>query len=202
MKTQYDEITLSSYIDGELDTETMHAVDRYIQENEDAKHYILQTVKVNAGLRAAMNATLHEEIPQRLLDTVKNTPKIETGRFSPLLRIAAAVVLVFIGLGAGTFMRSNKDLPFSTAMMPLPARYSHVIEEALENNVSGKSHQWQEPRSTLRVDVTPVKTYRDKQGTFYREYRLEITSPNERSQLNGVAYRDDSGRWQTKVLYF
>ncbi len=202
MKTQFDEITLSSYIDGELDTETMHAVDMYIQENEEAKCYILQTVKVNADLRASMNATLHEEIPGQLLDAVKNVPKKETGRFAPLLRIAAAIVLVFIGLGAGTFMRSNKDLSFSTAMMPLPARYSHVIEEALENNVSGTSHQWQEPQSTLRVDVTPVKTYRDKQGVFYREYRLEITSANERSQLNGVAYRDDSGKWQTKVLYF
>ena len=99
-------------------------------------------------------------------------------------------------------MSPNKDLPFSAAMAPFPAQYSHVIEEALENNVSGTSRQWQEPRSTLIVDVTPVRTYRDKDGTYYREYRLEVNSANERSQLNGLAYRDVNGRWQTKVLYF
>ena len=202
MKPQYDEITLSAYIDGELDPETMHAVEMFINENENARRYILEAVRVNAGLRASMNMTLHEEIPQSLLNGITERATKKTGRAAPLLRIAAAIILVVIGLGAGTLLRSNKNLPYSAAIMPFPAQYNQVIEEALENNVSGSSRQWQEPRSTLIVDVTPVRTYRDKQGTYYREFRLEVTSSNEHSQLNGLAYRDVNGKWQTKVLYF
>ena len=202
MKSQYDEITLSAYIDGELDSETMHAVEIFIQENEDARRYIFEAVNVNAHLRASMNAALHAEIPQRLMNAVNKRPAKRSDRFTPLLRIAAAIVLVLVGLGAGTLMNPDKDLPFSAAIAPFSTRYSHVIEEALENNVSGTSRQWQEPRSTHMVAVTPVRTYRDKQGIYYREYRLEVSTANERSQLNGLAYRDVNGKWQTKVLYF
>jgi len=202
MNSQYDEITLSAYIDGELDSETMHAVEMFIQENDDARRYIFEAVKVNAHLRASMNASLHAEIPQRLMNAVNKTPAKKSGRFAPLLRIAAAIVLVLVGVGGGTLINSQKDLPFSAVLAPFSTRYSQVIEEALENNVSGTSRQWQEPRSAHSVAVTPVKTYRDKQGIYYREYRLEVTSANESRQLNGLAYRDVDGKWQTKILYF
>ena len=48
MKKTFDEITLSAYMDGELDAEGMHTVERVIDSDESAKRYVLDTVKSGA----------------------------------------------------------------------------------------------------------------------------------------------------------
>jgi hypothetical protein len=47
-----------------------------------------------------------------------------------------------------------------------------------------------------------LKTYRDKAGVYYREYRLEVNRNNQTLQVNGLAYRAGKGAWKTKALYF
>jgi surface antigen len=49
--------------------------------------------------------------------------------------------------------------------------------------------------------VTPVKTYRDKNGQYFREFRMEVSTATERRQINGLAYRQN-GEWKTKAVYF
>ena len=77
-----------------------------------------------------------------------------------------------------------------------------VIDAALEFNLSGKSRDWKAPGGSITVKVTPVKTYKDKAGVYYREYRLEVATDTHHSQINGLAYRTDNGKWSTKVMYF
>lgn len=205
MKTTYDETILSAYIDGELDAVTMDEVDSILEKDPEASGYMLDTVRTTARLRAGMNAVLQEEVPRRLLDTL-SPQQIARSRRKPvirnLLRVAAVLILGFLGFGLGILMERNLGDNYPAVIAPLPARYSDVVDAALEFNLSGKSREWRAPRGSIALKVTPVRTYRDKAGVYYREYRLEVATGSRQSQINGLAYRTAEGKWTTKVLYF
>ena len=80
--------------------------------------------------------------------------------------------------------------------------YRQVVDAALENVLSGTPHEWRNGLRPVTVRVTPLKTYRDKAGVYYREYRLEVNRNNQTLQVNGLAYRAGKGAWKTKALYF
>ena len=205
MKKTFDETILSAYFDGELDAATMDEVDSYLENDSQAAEYILDTVRTTARLKADMNAVLQEDIPQRLLDTLSPRQAARSRRkplMRNLIRLAAFVVLGIIGFGIGTLMERGTGEHYPAVIAPLPARYSEVVDAALEFNLSGKSREWKTPRGAIAVKVTPVKTYRDKDGVYYREYRLEVATGKQRSQINGLAYRTAKGNWTTKVMYF
>jgi len=205
MKKTFDETILSAYIDGELDTATMGEVDSFLEKDREAARYLVQTVRTNALLRANTNAVLQEEIPQRLQETL-SPQQVARSRRKPvmrnLLRVAAVVILGFLGFGIGMLMERNAGENYPAVIAPLPARYSDVVDAALEFNLSGKSREWRAPKGSITLKVTPVKTYRDKAGVYFREYRLEVATGTQRSQINGLAYRSANGNWTTKVMYF
>ena len=205
MNAQFDELTLSAYIDGELDAATMLEVDAFLETDANARQYVLNVIRTTARLRGAMNATLHEAVPDHLVDAVRSHAAEKKRRRymrHPVLRTAAAVVLVVLGFGAGALLdrRSNGLLP--TLPGPLPAVYSQVVDQALEFNRSGIAKEWQAPQDALAVTVTPVKTYRDKNGRYFREYRLEIATAQERRQIKGLAYRTGDGKWKTSAIFY
>ena len=205
MNKTYDEAMLSAYIDGELDVATTHEVDLLIEKDEAIARYMLDTVRTTALLRANMNVVMHEEIPQRFLDTLSPQQMAKSRRkpvIRNLIRVAAILTLGFLGIGIGILMEHIPGQHFPVEIAPLPARYSDVVDAALEFNLSGKPREWQAPRAGVAVTVTPVKTYRDQGGVYYREYRLEVATGAERSRINGLAYRTVNGKWKTKVLYF
>ena len=110
MQSKFDERTLSAYIDGELDADTIWEVDSILEQDENARRYILNAVKTTALLRASANAALEEEVPDRLLDLISPPRLQKTHRrwnAHPLFRMAAAILLVFIGLGAGLWIEKN-----------------------------------------------------------------------------------------------
>ncbi len=205
MNQWFDERTLSAYIDCELDAVTMRQVEVFLERDEDARRYVLGAIKSTALLRATMNQTLHEEVPDRLV-TALNPWQRNNARQKPalhhLLRIAAALVLVLIGFGAGTLLNGSGRNRFPDLAAPLPNDLNQVVDETLEYNLSGTSRQWRAPRASLTITVTPIRTYRDKKGLYYREYRLEVTSRADRRRVNGLAYRSLDGKWKTKALFF
>lgn len=203
MKSQFDETSLSSFIDGELDIQTMREVEALLASEDDARQYVLDSVRTSAFLRAEANRTLHEEVPDRLVHTLDPRPMGNLFRdrgFYPLLRIAAVVLFVVLGFGGGTLFKSG-TAPLLPLWAPFPAEYSQVINETLEKNLSGTSREWHEPRASSSVRVTPLKTYRDKSGRYYRQYRLEIRSGGERREINALAYRITGGEWKTETLF-
>jgi len=205
MKKTYDETILSAYIDGELDAATMHDVDLFIQKDEEAVRYMMETVRATALLRANVNAVLHEKIPQRLLDSLR-PQQIARSRRKPLIRnlirVVAVLILGFLGFGLGSLMERKTGAHLPAVITPLPARYGDVVDAALEYNLSGTPRKWLAPSAAVAITVTPVKTYRDKSGVYYREYKLEVAAGTEHSRINGLAYRAANGKWKTKVLYF
>lgn len=204
MTRQFDEITLSAYVDGELDPATMREVEAFVETDAEARKYVVNAVKTTARLRSFTNEAMQEAVPERLINVIRPRQKNEKGRrpaFHTLFRMAAAVVLVLLGFGAGSLMLPDGDGKISALVTPFPASYSRVVDEALEHNLSGSPRQWQAPGDPLAITVTPVRTYRDKDGQYFREYRLEVATGTERRQINGLAYRQD-GKWKTKAVFY
>jgi len=205
MNQQFDELTLSAYIDGELDAETMREVDSFLEQDHNARQYVLNAIRATARLRSLMNADLNAEVPERLVAAVRPQPAEKRHRKAlthPVFRMAAAILLVLLGFGAGAFLQRGGNGDFSMLTTALPARYSQVVDQALEYNLSGTPREWQAPQSALTVKVTPVKTYRDRSGLYYREYRLEVRAARESRQIKGLAYRTAGGKWKTKAVFY
>ena len=205
MNQQFDELTLSAYIDGELDPDTMREVDSFLEQDKNAQKYVLNAVRAAARLRRFMNGDLNENIPEHLISAIRPQPEKKQRRKAliyPLFRMAAAILLVLLGFGAGSFLQRDGNGDFSMLTAALPARYSQVVDQALEYNLSGTPREWQAPRSAVIVSVTPVKTYRDRSGLYYREYRLEVRAERERRQIKGLAYRTAGGKWKTKAVFY
>ena len=203
MKKTNDETMLSAYLDGELDPAAMSEADLRLEKDEAARRYVLATVRTTAFLRANLKSVLQEENPKRLLDTLGAEKFAKTHRksgFPHLLRVAAVLVLGLLGFGSGILLERSTVVQFPAFINPLPEPYSEVVGKALEYNLSGTPQKWRAPGGTVDVTVTPVRTYRDKNGVYYREYKMEIASTTERSQLNGLAYRRLKGDWETKAL--
>jgi len=204
MKRNLDDTTLSAFIDGELDSVTAVEVSRLIDGDSRAKKYILNCVLNTALLKSGLNAVLHEEVPQRLVDTIRGDLPADSQRrkiVTNFYRAAAAIVFVLLGYGIAFFDgRGGSNGPLEIA--PLLNRYGHVLDAALENNLSGTPGKWQEPGASMTVTVTPVRTYRNAGNQYFREYRLRISNGAGRQDVSGLAYRTDGGRWKTKMLIF
>jgi len=205
MNQQFDELTLSAYIDGELDPDTMREVDSFLEQDKTARKYVLNAIRATARLRSFMNEDLNENIPERLIAAIRPQPEKKERRnivIHPLFRMAAAILLVLLGFGAGSFLERDSNESFSILTTALPPRYNEVVDQALEYNLSGTPRELQVPRSAAVVRVTPVKTYRDGSGLYYREYRLEVKAERENQQVRGLAYRTASGKWKTKAVFY
>lgn len=205
MNQQFDELTLSAYIDGELDSDTMEEVDSFLEQDKTARKYVLNAIRATARLRSFMNGDLNENIPEHLIAAIRPQPAKKGRRIAVIhgvFRMAAAVLLVLLGFGAGSFFERDSDENFSMLTTALPSRYNDMVDQALEYNLSGTPREWQVPRSAAVVCVTPVKTYRDSNGLYYREYRLEVKAKREHQQVKGLAYRSASGKWKTKAVFY
>lgn len=206
MKKTYDETTLSAYIDGELDTASMLTIEHVIESDASAKGYILDAVKSGAHLRAALNSVVEEEVPDRLREALMAMPPDPVHQkpsvMRNMIRIAAAVVLLLIGFGVSEIVDRFGSRSEQAFIEPLSGPYRQVVDAALENVLSGTSHEWRNGLRPVTVRVTPLKTYRDKAGVYYREYRLEVKRNDQTMHVNGLAYRAAKGNWKTKALYF
>lgn len=206
MTRKFDESSLSAYIDGELDAVAMREVDDFLRQDANARQFVLNAVRGSAFLKAAYNATLYEQVPERLLRPLHTGPAAQERfphRRGGFWRAAAALLLAIIGFGAG--MLGGSRMRGAEGPMPLTAlvdRYSYVVDAALENNLSGAPREWRKPEDPLAVTVTPVRTYRDNNQRYYREYRMQVSSGKDRREIGGLAYRTTEGKWKTTAVFF
>ena len=129
MNQKFDDITLSSYVDGELDPESMREVEAFLESDADARKYVVNAIRTTARLRESMNKVLYEEVPEHLINAILPRQKKEGWRstvFQPLFRMAAAIILILLGFGAGWLVPTNGDQPAFTMPTPFPAGYNQV----------------------------------------------------------------------------
>lgn len=202
-----DEATLVAYVDGELDPATAREIEKAIAEDEQAQALLEGLVASSGLVKSAFAAQLSEPVPERLVDAVRDAPGAGAqsgGATTPwwgrgISAVAASIILVAIGFGGGFVVFGERD-PVSwdsrgRALAERMIEGRKLFNGALENEISGTSVEWQDASTGQSVTVTPVKTYRRKEGGFCREYRIERNVPDGREIERGIACRTNDGRW-------
>jgi len=204
MATRFDHLTLSAYVDGELDRRTMREVERYLDSDAQARQFVLDAMHATVLLRAGGNEALLEPVPERLRKIFERpaAPAFNwRGVPFPALKLAAAFALVIIGVGLGLIFRPGAAPVPGEPYEMLPAAFTRAINESLEHHMSGKPLSMALGPGGPRIVVTPIKTYRNPEGLYYRGYDMELITGADHRKFRGMAYRTGHAEWRTTALY-
>jgi hypothetical protein len=204
MAAEYDQLTLSAYMDGELDRQTMSEVERYLDNDAEARRFVLEAMRTTVLLRAGSNEALHEPVPTRLQNVFADPPlrsSLWQGLDFPGLKLAAAFALVVVGVGLGLIFQPTADPVGQLPSFQLPSAYRQVISQSLETHLSGDPLAFDLNAAGHRIVITPIKTYRDKNGQYYRRYTMELISGDSQRTYRGMAYRTGRSDWRTTALF-
>ncbi len=102
------EATLHAYTDGELDHNAILEVEDWLKNNSDDATEIQHWKKQKERLKTALDPVLEEEIPQRFMDSLKQSETINKSnitffRRNHILQIAASILFMFIGGNIGWY---------------------------------------------------------------------------------------------------
>ncbi|HID70019.1 MAG TPA: hypothetical protein EYP35_06060, partial [Desulfobacterales bacterium] len=197
-----DEIIMA-YVDGELDKEQSDTVRKALKSDPHLQKKAALFQDTSSMLDGVYDAPLNEEVPERLLNTIK-TYRIETPweKISSFFRmlfpapaiqhpLATALVAVLI-IGAGLFSYLKSPLPTVTSDYP-PLVRSEAFRNGMETIASGQIITIAEYKS----QVIPLTTFQDKSQNFCRQF--EVTTGSEDNQIfsQGIACRPLDGAWNT-----
>lgn len=212
--SEFDHTTLTAYLDGELDRPTMLEVETYLDRDADARRHMIEALHATILLRAAGREMLDEEMPPRLVETihkpVRSRPFNNPVRSHPFrnlgwwssLRPALALALLILGVGLGQFFQTPATGPAPLSFPALPAAYLQAVNETLENHRSGEPLVFEDEAPGQRIVVTPTRTYRHRNGQYFRDYRLDIYQGDTHRQLNGLAMRTGKHQWSTTAIFY
>jgi hypothetical protein len=200
--SQVDDITLSSYLDGELDYDQTKVVTEQIHHDPVVRDRLAGMASIQALLKAYGREKEREEIPDSTIETLRHSKQ---RKIFPLMekRVlqAAAVLLLFIG----SFLlgRNNSDTRnLQSSNFPvIPAALEQTINEVLENQKSGSPQSWVEIEKNISARVTPVRSFRGGQGEFYRMFVVDMVQAGSEQHIWGMAIRSGKKSWQTKGVF-
>ena len=204
MAAEFDHFTLSAYMDGELDPQTMQSVERYLDNDAAARRFVIEAMRTTVLLRAGSNAALHEPVPHRL-QNVFASPREKRrlwprGHF-PVVKLAAAFVLVVVGVGLGLIFQPTADPSGQLSFFQPFSAYRQIISQSLETHLSGEPLGRDLDTAGERIIITPIKTYRHKDGQYYRGFTMELISGDAQQTYRGMAYRMGKSDWRTAALF-
>lgn len=202
MNGHFDKDSMSAYMDGELDKEAMIKLEKTIDISQEARDFLVSSVKTQAWIRSDMNQILEEKIPDRLLapfESQLNYQKDQKFANMIITRVAAAIIILITGFFTGRQIYSQKKIqPFSSNLL---APYQQLVNETLEYNRSGIQKTQQLPNKDITISVTPLRTFRHQDGGYYREFNIGITQKGESVFIKGLARRSAKKRWDPKTIF-
>jgi surface antigen len=117
---------------------------------------------------------------QRLVKAAGLSGLLLAAGFSPSYQVAAAQGGDLLYLG----------LPDSTRQV---AR--ETVQRTLETVLSGEERQWRSPNGVERGYIMPIRTFKDSDGKYCREYREELHNGAGVHRRMRIACRGDGGEW-------
>jgi surface antigen len=217
-----DDRVLVAYADGELGVMEAIAVEAALERDPMLQARLADLRDSAALLRSAYGPVVDEAVPAHLRALVEAVPVDgPVGASSPVsspandntagagwagfglrgfMRVAAAVALVLAG-AAGGWVAGTQRGPARMVELDSGAQAAAtmLMQRSLENLVSGASDIWRDPQSGATLAVTPVRTFKDSDDRYCREYRETLSRGGEQVLLRfGVACRDGQGRWNSR----
>lgn len=203
-----DDTTLMAYVDGALDPRQVHGVETALFHNPELRAKT-DAMRRSASLaRAALNSTVDEAVPDRILDAVRSAseshplPPIRRWpwwRRTRMVATFAVLAAVFaVGLTGGYLIaqgRVAQNGPIATIALEGAERAlrNAAFQEALEFKRSGLHVSWAD--SEARGQITPVRTFKNNRGQFCREFREVTLVDRSKFTTFGVACRRAGMGW-------
>ena len=218
--SRIDDETLAAYLDGELDAEEARRVAALLEEDPALRARLAAWEENDRAVRLALMAA-SERVPEAAVSAILAATQEKAAPASPAARgrwrdrfarlfsapaLAAATAALVIGILVGT-MVTGERLRFSGTASEEPAAGTLLLAggplaAGLEGLPSGRTRLIAEAGKRL----TPVATYRARDGHWCREFRLEPAAVGEpgdahrrATALAGLACRR-AGRWAVVAL--
>lgn len=216
MTGKIDDATLVAYVDGELDGPTTRQVEALMAQDAAMAETVRGLRETKGLLAAAFAEPEHAGVPLKLYSAIheqfeKAAAERGPGRkvggrngWSAPAAIAASLVAVIAGLGAGYVLA---DQQIERRLARLEAQYAAdhqameaAISRGLEAELSGIEVEWRNPESGSYGTVTPIRTFKNKLGQWCREYSATVTISDAKEERQGIACRSADGVWQTRAV--
>ena len=209
MPLSVSDAELVAYLDGEIDLVEVDRVAAALREDPALRDRARAMQEAGDLLRVALGPVVSQPVPPRLLGAILPQTRVvpPLGRRmaglagSSAFRRAAAVILL-LGAGSaggwlGARMGTSRD---NVAFDPVMARTEvQLVQNTLETQRSGSVNTWRDPRTNATLAIAPVRTFKDGDERFCREFRETVTRDGKRTLLRyGVACRDEDGQWNAQ----
>ena len=188
--------TLVAYIDGELDRDAATAIEAALRADPGLAAQLAALQRTDAAVKAAFASVLDASPPPLALKDGPPAVALQpatTRRPMPWLALAAGTAGLILGFTAGQL--SPDWLTDDTAV----AEIEEHLPEVLERAVSGTTVHFQKPMQGVSGAVTPMRTFRNADGSFCRAYKASVRYDGETVRSHGIACRDEIGRWRTRL---
>ena len=221
MTTDIEFETLMAYADGELDAEGISRVEARLATDAGAAKIVRDLREGAALVRGAYQAPLREPVPERLkarIDALFDAagedkrvaafrPRAKMPWLTRPVPVALAASVAALAVGFLVIYQvldwrlGNEMARLEIVRAQDRKMLAEAVTQALERQVSGAALEWRNPQSGNRGAVTPVRTFRNADGQWCREY-AETTTLGERVETwHGIACRDTGGSWRDRVRY-
>jgi len=216
MATDEDLQSLSAYLDGELEGDEAQTLEERLRREPELADTLSKLREGQTLLRSSVNAMTSGPVPSHIADMIKNAGPMPGPAAQPaaqprysfgLAGLAAAAVVAFVVAAPLGFFVADQRMESRLAQHMEEIRadralLAQIVSDALEQKVSGEEFAWQNPKSGSRISITPVRTFKNKDGTWCREY-LEIARfGEEEGRTRSIACRVGEGLWQKRLATY
>ena len=208
---------IAAYMDGEMSDAEAQEFETTLQSDPFARAEVQRLQEVNSLLKGAYNEILDEPVPlavagrvQRALASVEPGPHaspVPAGgawRAWGLQAIAASLLAVILSFPAGFFTSEWRQEAVKAEVAAAQAAdreaMAVALSEALEKRLSGVAVDWHNQASGSSGAVTPVRTFRNADGRWCREYLEEASIGGTLDSRRAIACRESDGQWRTRIL--
>ncbi len=205
------ESMLVAYVDNELESAQMAAVEEIIREDPEARAIVAVLRRSGAAVNAAFARPLDEPVPARLLAAVGAETAAIEGDVVPLrirqrlgirataMALAASLAALAIGFGAGYWQAAPGDgirLAGSAADGAESGEYEAALYQALEDSNPGTQVSYVvDAADGRRGAVTIVGPVTAGLSGQCLEFRREWRDASDTLVSRGLACRSDTGEW-------
>lgn len=186
---------VSRFLDGELTGLEMDQVEKIIDNDEDAKSFIIDAAKANGYARSFFKNEVHGS------EIVLSGNNRKPG-FKLMLQAASILFLLGIGILMGNYMYGRTPSNFAISDNIINPAYQNVLNTVLENYRSGVSYSSDMPELNMQITIIPEKTYKFKDGFYIRKFVIIQGDSNKNIGIKGFAERKSKNLWEIKTLEF
>lgn len=205
-----DEQLLNAYIDDELEPEQALEIERQLARDPVAGHYVKNARRLENLARAALHQVDDQRLSEGLSASLEAVRRQDSSRAAhsfagrPYLAIAASLVVLAIGYGAG-FLTAERSLTQQMLAMEQArskslAEVQVALNHALEYSPSGEPVSWRSDSGHALAELLPIRTLRTQDQRFCREFREVVVIGGVREERHGLSCRVGKEDWRTRLI--